>query len=164
METTFLIKCPHCYHEQAPKAQRCENCGLNMMSDLDFRILGEKISPLTEQLQAEIKNLKEKGLNKQSWLEVQRLLKELAPYQKQEASLTDWLGKVNEELTPFWEEMDVIRKTIFVNLFILLILALVPVMAWLFGADQIVVILLCLPILGWGWFGFFGYLRKEGVI
>ena len=135
-----------------------------MMSDQEFIQLSEEISPLTNQLHSEIEILKSKGLNKNSWVEIQRLIKELAPYEKNQPALTDWIKEINQELGPFWEEMDVLRKTIFINLLILVILALVPLMASLFGADQMVVLILCLPILGWGWFGFRGYLKKQKII
>ena len=135
-----------------------------MMSDRDYLLLDEKVKPPIQALQEEIEILNKEGLNKKSWQEIQRLLKELAPYRETNGFASEWIKEIHQTLEPYWQEIDVLRKAIFMNLFLMVILALVPVCAWLFGADMMVVSMLCLPVLGWGWFGFRGYLKKQKVI
>lgn len=149
--------CPHCEQvHQTLSSQRCSSCSLLMLSDQDFQSWQNLVLPKLDSLEASFPLSGDKNLK-----EIQRLLDELAPWAETFPHIKGYLQVCREKLLPAQVQQKRMSQQLGINIFILLILILVPILAILSGADNMMAALLSLPVPGWAWLGIFSYLRRK---
>ncbi|MEO1448283.1 MAG: hypothetical protein AAFV07_02080 [Bacteroidota bacterium] len=159
MALVFVHSCPHCGTPQVmPLAQRCQSCGLNMMSDRSFAAWEQQLQPAWEQLQ------KAAGTDTPAdvdWAEIQPAIATLTPWVEEFPGLKTGLEVIQPALQS-WLAARQRKQRLLLHGFLWVVLALVPLFAALFGAPVSMVLLLCLPVLGWAWLGIWPLWKQRG--
>ncbi|MEL6673700.1 MAG: hypothetical protein AAFR61_15955 [Bacteroidota bacterium] len=157
--SSLSLICPHCEGENpAFEAQRCRHCGLNMRSDREHLQLQQKVFPLVEQVETITRDAERSAL--QQFQAIQPLLAELTPYARQHDFLEGWLKEEEEKWAPVMQRLYRFRQMLMLHLAFLFLLCLVPLVAWMMGASNMLMGLLCLPVFGWGYLGVWGFVQR----
>jgi hypothetical protein len=157
------LKCPHCLEPNpAFGPQRCQSCGLNMFSNQIQALREKRIRPLAEQLEKQLLNLKGGKDPASAAAYAYQLLDALEPYEKVEelSFLPELLQEARQQLEPFPRKKQRDRS-LQLNIFILVLLALFPLSFLMIGGEPLVVGLLSLPVVGWAYLGIYAYVRKR---
>lgn len=153
--------CPHCNQPNPPfEYQRCQHCNINMLSDRDFQMLSSELRPMMENISGQVEKLEQSAKPKMV-VDIQRKLEELTPYREEFDFVGEWMTEVNHLLEPHLVKLARLRRTLLMNMLILFVLALAPLAGMMMGGDSTLILMLCLPVLGWLWIGIFGILRRE---
>lgn len=145
------MTCPHCLAENpAFGPQRCEHCGMNMISDQFQAIREQKIKPLAEKLDEQLLFIRAGKDQAAAVSYARELYNGLVIYEKHTelAFIKPLLAEAQEALAPFPERPKA-NPQVFMNYIVFALLFLFPVISFMMYENLVVLILLTLPLIGW---------------
>ncbi|MEM9986184.1 MAG: hypothetical protein AAF804_13920 [Bacteroidota bacterium] len=144
----LTFACPHCRRETPIHLQRCQQCGLLMMSDQEYALLSQHYLPLLRELREVPKSI--------NW-------KKISEYQNQWAQLKrwgerlPWMSSFQDEAhkawLPLFQQYHQYRRTLQFHWMILAFFVLVALVGTAYTRDLSLGLLLLLPVGGWYWLG-----------
>ena len=147
------IICPLCREKnKAFENQRCTHCKMLMISDQKFQEQNTTIRPLMEKIASALQTGSQHR-------EIQPLLNQLAPYKDDHIIVQEYLQGVSKRIQPLIMA-DRLRLMWKLNIFIAVILFLIPLGAAYTLMPTTIVGLLVLPALAWIWIGIIIFKRK----
>lgn len=162
-ESLFLL-CPHCETDNpAFGAQRCVQCRLNMRSDAEQAVLQEGIRPVVEGIEELLEKWAVDTTQEPDEAHLMPWMDQAHTYAQQYPFLKPWLASVKARLSP-WYTRNRRRQLLRLNVLILFALAIAPVLAWVWAGSGQLILLLSLPVVGWGYLGVFRFLRVMSVL
>jgi hypothetical protein len=158
--STLTLPCPHCERDNpAFGTQRCAHCRLNMRSDAEQALLQEQIRPVVEGIEQLLLTWEADTTVEPDEAHLMQWMEQAHTFAGQQAFLKPWLTSVHERLAP-WYARNRRRQLFRINVLILLALAIAPVLAWVWTGDALLLVLLSLPVGGWGYLGIVRFLQN----
>lgn len=140
-----LISCPHCGRETLVHQQRCQACGLTMLSDREFALLEAHYWPAVDQL-AQQDPQAPTAEARQAFQTAAEVAAQVPIIQPHHAAVAQrWR-------TPLAYQAQY-QRTLRFHWLILAFFVLVAVISTLYTADWTVGLLMALPVAGWYWLG-----------
>ncbi|MEM6265490.1 MAG: hypothetical protein AAGI38_23510 [Bacteroidota bacterium] len=154
------INCPHCLQEnELAVGQRCQHCKMLMRSDAEQALLEREILPKVKSLKVFVAS--EGSSEEVSPAYAAELGRQLVPHVDRFPLLSELLEQVEKQLGPFQQRQAQFQRGLRLHLLILFVLILAPIGMLVLKGDAMVVGLLCLPVLGWGYIGIYAYWKKH---
>ena len=128
--------------------QRCQHCGLTMMSDQEYALLTQRYLPLLNHLRETPKSIewKRMGTYQQQWDQL-----------RQWGERLPWLSSLQEETQKAWlplfQQYYQYRRTLQFHWIILAFFVLVALVGTVYTRDIGLGLLRLLPVGGWYWLG-----------
>ncbi|WNJ16078.1 hypothetical protein [Pontibacter sp. G13] len=160
-ELTLTYTCPHCLTQQPFAEQRCRECGLNMLSNQAFSAAQDRIVPNLARIR-QLRSDMESGKSAVKIIpEIQRIWEETEPYVKQVDGFNEIWEDERKAIGPYAMAYVRFNRTIKLHTMIGVFLLIAPLMGFMLYKDWMVVGLLMLPALGWGYLGIWKLIQSA---
>lgn len=141
--------------------QRCEHCGMNMISDAEQHLRAKKVGPMLTELDNQLLILRTQGLKEASPVYIRKLAKDLELHQERFPGIAPLIQEAQTTMADYPEQKPAQDPTLIMNILVLIVLIAIAGIGMYAGVEGPVAFFLWISAGGWAFLGLWKYMREK---